>query len=164
MVSQEKGITCNKWKCLYLCIAISCPTLYAPDNGTIVCTGDQVTGETCSFECDPGFYLVGSQARLCLTNSTWTGEDAYCPPLLCGTLETDLINQLAQPCYDYFPSVCSHVCANGYYVAGTGTGHYERACEVDIPNINVEWSPPKTCSGKFRVLAMNTGCYVCIII
>ena len=40
-----------------------CAKLDRPANGMITCTGEQVTGESCSYTCDAGYYLQGSDGR-----------------------------------------------------------------------------------------------------
>ena len=38
-----------------------CAKLGRPANGKITCTGEQVTSEACSYTCQPGYILQGSQ-------------------------------------------------------------------------------------------------------
>ena len=39
------------------------PQLEAPQNGSILCSGDQVTDQNCSFACDAGFTFSGSELK-----------------------------------------------------------------------------------------------------
>lgn len=40
-----------------------CAKLGRPAHGNITCTGMQVTDESCTFDCDLGYYLQGSNSR-----------------------------------------------------------------------------------------------------
>ncbi|XP_063877551.1 sushi, von Willebrand factor type A, EGF and pentraxin domain-containing protein 1-like isoform X4 [Scylla paramamosain] len=69
------------------CIMKSCQELHAPGNGTVQCSQEQPTIDTeCTFGCDPGFQLVGSQVRTCLPVAMWDGIPAYCKPIFCPSL------------------------------------------------------------------------------
>ena len=48
-----------------------------PLNGTMNCSG-LVTDASCSFSCDPGYDLVGSRFRTCLSPSKWGGNLTFC--------------------------------------------------------------------------------------
>ena len=69
--------------------AIRCLSLSVPKNGVKVgCSGIifEPYDSRCSFACNAGYNLVGSYARRCLENATWSGETVYCegkmfPPL-----------------------------------------------------------------------------------
>jgi len=63
-------------------IATQCHILFAPDDGEISCSlgddGVPTEGDTCSFTCDDGFMLSGSNTRTCQSDLTWTGTEAMC--------------------------------------------------------------------------------------
>ena len=65
-----------------LFIVLTCPPLTAPDNGDIDCSlGDDGVpheGDTCSFTCDDGYDLNGTNARTCQNDGTWSGTQAMC--------------------------------------------------------------------------------------
>lgn len=57
----------------------SCQELHVPANGNMRCSQERPTIDTeCTFTCDPGFQLVGSQVRTCLPVAMWDGIPAYC--------------------------------------------------------------------------------------
>ena len=56
---------------------VSCPLLTAPDNGMIDCTGS-LFEDTCTFSCDDGYELTGSENRTCQSDQTWSGSDDEC--------------------------------------------------------------------------------------
>lgn len=56
---------------------ISCGELPSPPNGKKI--GTQTTfGATAIFTCDPGFMLVGSAVRECLSSGLWSGTETQC--------------------------------------------------------------------------------------
>ena len=61
---------------------VECPSLDEPTNGMMDCTlGDGDTanpGESCSFSCDDGFMLYGSDTRTCQNDRSWSGSETTC--------------------------------------------------------------------------------------
>ena len=53
-----------------------------PDNGMITCSlGDNGVPsyeDTCSFTCNTGYELTGSDNRTCQSNGSWNGSDDVC--------------------------------------------------------------------------------------
>ena len=54
-----------------------CPVLDDPANGMVTWTS-LTTGGVATYECDPGFELVGDEMRDCQSNSLWSGEAPIC--------------------------------------------------------------------------------------
>ena len=65
-----------------MCILVSCPSLDSPSNGMINCSlgDDEVPSyeDTCSFTCDTGYELTGSDTRTCQSDGSWSGIIAMC--------------------------------------------------------------------------------------
>ena len=63
-------------------ISVRCPLLTNPDNGIIDCSlGDDGVPsyeDTCSFTCNTGYELTGSDTRTCQSNGNWSGTDDVC--------------------------------------------------------------------------------------
>ena len=61
---------------------VSCPTLTSPYNGIISCSlGDDGVPsyeDTCSFTCNTGYELTGSDNRTCQNNGSWSDSDVVC--------------------------------------------------------------------------------------
>ena len=61
---------------------VSCPDLINPTNGVISCSlGDDGVPsyeDTCSFTCNAGYELTGSDTRTCQSNRSWSGSDDVC--------------------------------------------------------------------------------------
>ena len=63
-------------------ILVPCLLLTNPENGVINCSlGDDETPsceDTCSFTCNTGYELTGSDTRTCQSNGSWSGSDVMC--------------------------------------------------------------------------------------
>ena len=68
---------------LNICTDIQCDNLSAPTNGEIIsCSSGRVgvgyEGDTCSFTCNTGYELTGSDTRTCQSNGSWSGTISTC--------------------------------------------------------------------------------------
>ena len=68
---------------LIFTVDVRCDGLSNPDNGQIVsCSsgtlGVGYEGDTCSFTCNTGYKLTGSDTRTCQSNRSWSGSDVVC--------------------------------------------------------------------------------------
>ena len=60
---------------------VTCPSLVKPIDGSKSCSlrdGIANPGETCSFTCNSGYQLIGSDTRTCQNDGSWNGNDAMC--------------------------------------------------------------------------------------
>ena len=61
---------------------VSCPLLSEPSNGVINCLlgADGISSyeDTCSFTCNTGYELTGSESRTCQSDGSWNGSIAAC--------------------------------------------------------------------------------------
>ena len=60
-----------------------CDKLSTPANGEITsCSSGRVgvgyEGDTCSFTCNTGYELTGSDTRTCQSDRSWSGSDVVC--------------------------------------------------------------------------------------
>jgi len=66
---------------VFACI-VPCHSLADPNNGMINCSlgNDEVPSyeDTCSFTCNTGYELTGSDTRTCQSNGNWSGSDSLC--------------------------------------------------------------------------------------
>ena len=62
--------------------SVRCPPLTIPDNGIIDCSlgddGIPSYEDTCSFTCNTGYELTGSDTRTCQSVGSWSGSDDVC--------------------------------------------------------------------------------------
>ena len=119
--------------------------LYAPNNGTILCTSDQVTDQNCSFTCDAGFTFTGSQLRECLSDNSWTGVDVVCIPKHCDPLANPPNGyvDITVDCETVLTTACEIKCVEGYYINDT-TPFYQ-TCIANQTSGGVHWSTPPVC-------------------
>ena len=68
--------------CSSILVDIRCDILSTPSNGGMSCSSSRVgvgyEGDTCSFTCNTGYELTGSDNRTCQSNRIWSGEEAFC--------------------------------------------------------------------------------------
>ena len=69
-------------------LTVQCSTLFDPDNGTITCSlgddGAPSYEDTCSFTCNTGYELTGSDTRNCQSDGSWSGsDDIVCSKGMC---------------------------------------------------------------------------------
>ena len=68
--------------CFIISLLVSCPSLDNPSNGVVSCSlgNDGVPSyeDICSFTCDTGYELTGSDTRICQSNGSWSGSDVVC--------------------------------------------------------------------------------------
>ena len=61
---------------------VPCLNLAQPNNGGIDCSmGDDGVPsfeDTCSFTCNTGYELIGSETRMCQSNGSWSGNETLC--------------------------------------------------------------------------------------
>ena len=58
-----------------------CQSLTAPKNGTIACSetdGVLSLGDSCTFTCDSGYELMGSDTVTCQSNGSWDVSGPTC--------------------------------------------------------------------------------------
>ncbi|XP_019627854.1 PREDICTED: uncharacterized protein LOC109472514 [Branchiostoma belcheri] len=119
-VLQRDGTTCEE---------IHCYGLAAPGGGSVdpaenCSTNGARAGQRCTFSCDPGYELVGSENRTCLINGSWEGEHADCRAKLCDVLTPPSNGSLSPPsCADpgalRVGKECVYVCGPGLVLNGT---------------------------------------------
>ena len=130
-------------------------SLVAPGNGTIICTGEQVTDESCSFDCIPGYELQRSATRRCKADHTWTGEDPYCQPRHCRSLKRPLnAYVVTEPCPTVLMSECVVECVEGYHVINNELPMYQK-CLINATTNKMFWSDPPRCVCKLMDIIYN---------
>ena len=87
-------------------------------NGTLQCPNETTTGvfeDTCTFSCNAGYELQGSNNGTCLANQSWSGGDPICEPLACFdvTMVADSI-MTSSSCNLTYQSQCIVSCDEGF--------------------------------------------------
>ena len=63
--------------CFYLFVAVLCPDLDNPVNGSVSQSGNS-EGDTATYTCDNGYELFGHQVLNCQANGTWDNSPPIC--------------------------------------------------------------------------------------
>ena len=93
---------------------IQCDNLSTPANGEITsCSsgrkGVGYEGDTCSFTCNTGYELTGSDTRTCQSNGSWSDSDDVCRRSMLSYVHTDNITVSTK----YSNDVASYVYSSG---------------------------------------------------
>ncbi|XP_065916119.1 uncharacterized protein [Dysidea avara] len=133
---------------------ISCPSLTAPNNGMIDCTGNMFE-DTCTFSCDHGYELSGSKTLICQSDQTWNGTDVMCTPVSCQQFTTAPNNGMINCTGNIFEDTCTFSCNQGYELSGSE----KRTCQS-----NKFWNGTKAMCTKVScpsLTAPNNGMIDC---
>ena len=123
----------------------SCLSLMTPRNGNYTCDGPQITGTICTFECNLGYNLVGSERRECLRNNEWSGNTTSCEILHCEELDGPENGNVILPCGTRLGSICRVDCSSGFY---TNITNPFQECQLTPGNV-LMWSEPPQCNGMY---------------
>ena len=117
---------------------VQCPTL---SNGSLLCPNGATTGvfeDTCTFSCNGGYELQGSNNGTCLADQSWSGGDPICVVLNCSTSPPLDNSQLQLPCDTQYQSTCVASCDEGYVTRNNATS-ITYVCNVTANPDVVEW-------------------------
>ncbi|MBN3296660.1 LYAM3 protein, partial [Amia calva] len=185
--------TCGRWgECVetigsYHCVcfegfkgphSVECETLQAPDQGAMSCEHPFEPfrfNSTCTFQCDPGFVITGSQHVRCQAAGQWTLLTPLCQAVTCSALNVP--GRVFQNCthpieVNSFNSTCEFSCEAGFLLkgsdrvrcdsSGTWTNHTP-TCEVITCG---SLAPPSkgrvSCNHPVKDFSYNSSCeFVC---
>ena len=131
-------------------------------NGVLQCPNEAASGvfeDTCSFSCNAGYKLQGSNSGMCLANQSWSGGNPLCVALNCSTSPPLNSSQLQSSCDTQYQSTCITVCDDGY---DGGGGSY--TCVVTDEDTNsVGWNGSTSCErGECVNIKTLILLYVCM--
>ena len=122
-------------------VDIRCDTLSTPVNGEITCRSGRVgvgyEGDICSFTCNSGYELIGSDTRTCQSDGSWNGSPVCCIIMECLSSSLPMNSMLAESCNSTYQSLCELQCQEGF----TGTGDPSYMCNVFSNGSKVMWMP-----------------------
>ena len=127
---------------------VQCPSL---SNGSLHCPNGTTTGvfkDTCTFSCNGGYELQGSNSGTCLADQSWSEGDPICVVLNCSTSPPLDNSQLQLPCDTQYQSTCTTVCVDGY----TGGGGSYTCVVTDVGNNIVDWRGNTSCQRGMYVI------------
>lgn len=113
----------------------------------MTCTGDQVTDQTCSFNCNSGFSLFGSSLRECQPENVWTGIAPYCVAKHCSPLPNIpngyVLQNIKTSCDSVVTSACEIRCVEDY--SFNDTKPFYQTCVTNNTSGGVHWTKPPVC-------------------
>ncbi|XP_074620011.1 sushi, von Willebrand factor type A, EGF and pentraxin domain-containing protein 1-like [Acropora palmata] len=150
------------------CTIRSCETLPIPANGAIrggSCGRTYLS--TCTFECEEGYTLEGSETRQCIVSPQnimeWSGDSAKCEPIICPSVNVQGANQTEGNCTTStreYRTQCTFVCGIKFELSGNPTitcqlsGQWtdlpqciEITCPA-LPTVSVGWYSPSECDNQ----------------
>uniref|UniRef100_A0A452GRI2 p-selectin n=1 Tax=Gopherus agassizii TaxID=38772 RepID=A0A452GRI2_9SAUR len=107
--------------------AVKCPVLDSPGRGRLNCThwhGDFTYNSTCTFSCEMGFVLNGSEKLECTALGQWTGQTPRCKAVKCPVLDSPGRGRLNCTHWhgDFtYNSTCTFSCETGFVLNGSET-------------------------------------------
>ena len=91
--------------------------------------------DTCSFTCNTGYELTGSDIRTCLSDGSWLGSPVSCIIMNCTSSSLPMNSMLAESCSSTYQSMCELQCQEGF----NGTGDQSYLCDVLSVGSKVMW-------------------------
>ncbi|KAM4722853.1 P-selectin-like [Rhinophrynus dorsalis] len=107
------------------CAAVSCQALQSPSYGQMNCShvfGDFQYTSSCSFTCDNGFVLNGSESVVCQASGAWSDLTPTCAAVSCQALQSPSYGQMncSHVFGDFqYNSICSFTCDSGFVLNGS---------------------------------------------
>ncbi|XP_030427925.1 P-selectin isoform X4 [Gopherus evgoodei] len=107
------------------CEAVKCPVLDSPGRGRLNCThwhGDFTYNSTCTFSCETGFVLNGSETLECTALGQWRGQTPRCEAVKCPVPDSPDRGQLNCTHWhgDFtYNSTCAFSCVMGFVLNGS---------------------------------------------
>ena len=148
---------------MYNHLLAQCPA--PPINGNFQCPNGMMStsliGNFCTFSCNAGYELQGSNNGTCLANQSWSGGDPICVALNCSTSPPLNNSQLQSSCDTQYQSTCTTVCVDGY----TGVGGSYTCVVTDEDTNSVGWNGSTSCQkGTYAYNFVYTYNYVKLLI
>ena len=133
---------------VYILLTVQCNNLV---NGTLQCPNGVTIGvfeDTCTFSCNAGYELQGSNNGTCLANQSWSGGDPICVALNCSTSPPLNNSRLQSSCNTQYQSTCTTVCVDGY----TGVGGSYTCVVTDEDTNSVGWNGSTSCQRGMELM------------
>ncbi|XP_039256621.2 P-selectin-like [Styela clava] len=146
-VSISSCLPSGEWSVtLPSCELITCPLLdFSAEPGFMICDDEFNFGSTCTFTCNTGVQLFGSQRVRCQRNGRWTANIPSCRQITCPP--RGLVRNGVVSCFDgnNIGSNCGVTCNVGFELVGIS----ESSClpngrwSVRLPQCQAIFCPPR---------------------
>ncbi|ETE67092.1 Sushi, von Willebrand factor type A, EGF and pentraxin domain-containing protein 1, partial [Ophiophagus hannah] len=107
------------------CISIQCELPLFPENGFVHFTENTV-GSTVKYTCNPGYKLIGSDTRHCMSGRQWSDSAPTCKIISCAMPSRPMNGIVKGQSYTY-GSVVQYDCDHGFQLNGLA----RRTCQSD---------------------------------
>ena len=118
---------------------VQCSELRDPMNGMISCSLISSPiffyEDICSYTCNTGYELTGSDTRTCQSDGSWSGSPVSCIIMECPSSSLPMNSMLAGSCSSTYQSMCELQCQEGF----NGTGDPSYVCDVLSNGSSVMW-------------------------
>ncbi|XP_053549115.1 E-selectin-like [Bombina bombina] len=144
-----------------ICKAVSCPDLTNPEQATMDCEDDFGRfkyNSNCSFQCNEGFVLIGTESLQCSSSGSWSAIVPECQAVQCPSLKAPENGYIDCQGKSFYNSKCSFTCAEGFKLIGRSELNCEASgewtssgptCEaVQCPSLNAPENGHIECQGK----------------
>lgn len=108
-----------------VCISIQCELLSPPENG-FVHFMESTFGSSVQYTCKPGYRLVGSDTRHCMSNRQWSDATPTCEVIPCPMPSRPINGTIRGDVYTYGSTV-QYDCDPGFQLNGSD----KRTCQAD---------------------------------
>ncbi|CAH2329699.1 P-selectin isoform X2, partial [Pelobates cultripes] len=100
------------------CEAVTCPSLSNFKHGSMECDYEFQSNSKCTFKCNEGFILTGSESINCSSTGSWSSDVPTCQAIQCMTLETPEYGQVQCNRGFGYHSRCTFTCSEGFKMIG----------------------------------------------
>ncbi|XP_053549117.1 E-selectin-like [Bombina bombina] len=151
-----------------ICKAVSCPDLTNPEQAKMDCEDDFGRfkyNSNCSFQCNEGFILIGTESLQCSSSGSWSAIVPECQAIQCQSLNAPENGNIHCQGKSTYNSRCSVTCAEGFNLIGASeltcasSGEWTSdipECEaVQCPSLKAPENGYIDCQGK---LFYNSKC------
>ncbi|KAM4722851.1 E-selectin-like [Rhinophrynus dorsalis] len=104
------------------CEAVVCPSLTIPEQASMDCKdefGEFQYNSNCSFRCNDGFILTGSETVHCSSSGSWNYDVPACQAVQCESLSAPENGQVECQNESNYKSQCSFTCKEGFALVGS---------------------------------------------
>uniref|UniRef100_F6PWZ1 Uncharacterized protein n=1 Tax=Ciona intestinalis TaxID=7719 RepID=F6PWZ1_CIOIN len=109
------------------CVIITCAKMDIPAHGSVECTSNNNYQSICTFACNNGYELIGSEVRTCQATRSWSGIAVTCAMVTCPALTSPSHGSIKCDNQHHFNSSCNFNCREGYTLVGSQT----RNCQAN---------------------------------
>ncbi|XP_078578207.1 E-selectin-like [Branchiostoma floridae x Branchiostoma japonicum] len=151
---------CPNMQCLFSSLAVTCPNLIAPANGSLSPTGVNTYLDVVTFRCDRGYELFGNTSATCQADGAWNANVPDCNAVKCPSLTPPVNGSLSPTGVNTYLDVVTFRCDRGYELLGktSATCQADGVWNASVPDCNAVKCPSLTppVNGRLSTTGANT--------